>query len=207
MTRLAGPTTEELLRRVRQEGDFAIPFDTAIDLLSKCQRIVNAGRRKVVALGGISIAKSKLVYNLRDELPEAIDVLSVDAFVFVPPLVTRKLFKVANIHELTALDPTWFRNITGTRLEAWAQIGRDILIIYPGLTSVTSVVVKYTKLTTVFVNRAQDYNTAFELPDEDVDLALGLAEVILLTRFRVLDAAAKRLETLNETATLDNIAR
>jgi len=59
-----------------------------------------------------------------------------------------------------------------------------------------SVTVTYTKLTTEYTDFEIDYDSALDLPDEDVDIALGLAEVILLLRSRTFDAARKRMDGL-----------
>ena len=97
---------------------------------------------------------------------------------------------------MSAYDINWFRNITGTRFETWTQLGRDILILYPGQAAASSVDVTYVKLLTLHTNHKAAYNTASELPDEDIEFALKLAEIMLLARFRQHKPLQRRLKTM-----------
>jgi hypothetical protein len=190
MTRYAGPTTEILLRRVREEGGVAVDPTDAIKMLSRCQRIINAGAKRVTASGTLTTFKQQLLYPYRDQLTDAVDIISVKEG-------NRTLHRFEALHELDAYDKTWFRK-TSSQFDFWMQLGRDLLIIYPAKTSDSSVTVIYSKLTTEYDDFDEDYNTALDLPDEDVDAALGLAEVSLLLRSRALKAAQERMKELLE---------
>ncbi len=172
----AGPAAEIVLRRVREYGGTATSLDFAVQVLSMCQRIVNAGIARVIGSGTLTTKKSQHLYNYRIDLPDAVDIIAVKSG-------TRQLFKCTTLAELYALSTTWFR-ATGSRFEYFMQLGRDLLFLTPAMTADSSVTVIYSKLTTVFTSGIGNYNTAFELPDEDVDIALLLAEVILLLRSR-----------------------
>jgi len=188
MTRYVGPTVEILMKRIREEGGIALDPDEATKILSRCQRIVNAGTKRVVASGTLTTYKQQLVYAYRDQLPDAIDIISIKDG-------DRTLQRFDALHELDAYDKSWFRR-TGSQFDFWLQLGRDLLIIYPAKTVNDSVTVTYTKLTTEYTDFEIDYDSALDLPDEDVDIALGLAEVILLLRSRTFDAARKRMDGL-----------
>lgn len=191
MTKFAGPTTEILLRRIREQGGTAIPPDFALSILSKCQRLVNTGLRKVVSSSTLSTTARQLVYTYRTLLSGAIDIISlVDG--------NRTLTKCDNLSELSALSITWFRD-TDTQHNIWCQVGRDLLIIYPAMTSNSSLTAHYSTLTTDLNDFTGQYNTALEMPDDDVELMLGLAEIILLIHLRKTDITDKRVKQFQET--------
>lgn len=187
MSRQIGPIVEILMRRVRQQGGLAVDVDFATEIYTRCEQIINAALKRVLVSDTLTTPKQKLLFNFRDEFPDAIEIVSVIES-------NRELLEAHNLFAISAYDISWFRNITGTRFESWLQIGRDLLFLYPGQTAVSSVTVEYVKLTTLRTDFEIAYNEDSELPDEDVDLALGLAEVIFLTRFRLLRSIPKKLE-------------
>lgn len=187
MAKTAGPETELLLRRVRQYGGVACDFDFAMQILSKCQRIVNAGRRLDTSSATLTTVANQLVYNLRDDVAsDVVDIIQID-------VSGRILQKCVTFSELSAYDLDWFQ-ATGTRFETWLQVGRDLMILYPALTSASSVTVTYSTLTTEYESRNDHYNTAIDIEDEYFDEVLSLAEIVLLTRGRQYDAATKVLK-------------
>lgn len=194
MTRYAGPTAEALLKRVREEGGLGTSMDFAVQMLSHCQRIIGAGVKHTVVSGSFQLYPEQLIYAYRNQLPDAVDIVDVRDG-------TRVLQKIENLTELAAYDVDWFR-ATGSRHDAWLQLGRDLLIIYPAQSSRSTLVADYIKLTTEFASAAADYNTAFDLPNEEVNIALGLAETILLLRSRQLPKAKARI-----TKAAEDVAR
>ena len=195
MTRYIGQTIDVLLNRVRQSGGIAIDPDLATRIYSYCEQVINTYTRRVTATTTLTTGAEKLVYNYRREITDAIDIVSVRDS-------GRRVERQQWLGALAAYDQTWFRNITGTRYELWAQVGRDILVLYPAKASASSVTVQYTKLLTYHDDFSASYNTASELPDEDVESALSLAEVVLLTRNRQLAEVKLRLADFAETVRL-----
>lgn len=186
MSRNIGPTVEILMRRIRQEGGFALDPNFATQIYSRCEQITNTALRRVISTDTISLARRKLLFNFRDLLPNAVDIISIVEN-------NHEVYPVSDIKEFAVYSSTWFRDITGTSIESFMQIGRDILLIYPGQTAARSVSVDYVKLLTYYDNFDADYNTQSELPDEDVDVAIALAELTFLLRFRLFNAFQKRL--------------
>lgn len=188
MARTAGVVTDTLLARVRQAGAPGTTNDLAMSILSKCQRTANAGLKRAVTSGTLTTVANTLIYEYRTDFTDSIDILSIKEG-------DREVQKCNSLADLQAYDADWV-TATGTRFEFWLQIGRDILILYPAKTSGSTATVIYTKLTTGFNTYASDYNTTFNLPDEDVDMALELAEILLLLRGKQASLAqlkAKRL--------------
>jgi len=187
MSRAIGPTVEILLRRIRQEGGLALDVDLATKVYSLCEQITNAALRRVLVSDTLSIPKQKLLFSLRDEFSDA---LAIDSFT----KSNREIPRVDSLQALSAYDPTWFRSIAGTRFEAWYPLGRDLFILYPGQAAASSITITYVQLLTLYEDFAAAYTTNSALPDEDVDIALALAELVLLCRFRLLTTISKRLE-------------
>ena len=188
MSRNIGPTVEILLRRIRQEGGLALNVDLATRVYSHCEQIVNTALRRVLVSDTLTVPKQKLLFTLRDEFSDAIEVVSFTKS-------NRDIPRADTLADLSAYSPTWFRSIAGTRFESWLPLGRDLFILYPGQAAASSITITYVKLLTLYTNFAAAYTTASTLPDEDVDIALALAELTLLARYRLLTAIPKRLES------------
>ena len=191
MSRQIGPTIEILLRRIRQEGGFALSPDLATKVYSLCEQVVNTALKRVLVTTTLNIPKQKLLFSLRSEFPSALDIISFTQS-------NRDIPSVASLNDFSAFDPNWFRSITGTRFEAWHQLSRDLFILYPGQAAASSIEITYVKLLTLRDDFSANYNENSELPDEDVDIALALAELILLVRFRLLTSIPKRFERVIE---------
>ena len=191
MTKFAGPTVEILLRRIREQGGSAISPDFALGILSKCQRLINTGLRKVIKSVTLPTAARQLLYTYRTLLSDAIDIISLEDGI-------RTLTKCDNLSELSAFSNTWFRD-TGSQHNTWCQIGRDLLIIYPARTANSSLTAHYSTLTTDLTSFSGQYNTDLQLPDDDVELALAMSEIILLIHLRKTDVTDKRMKQFQET--------
>jgi RES domain-containing protein len=179
MARNIGPTVDTLLARVRQSGGIALDTDFATQLLTISQQIANAKLRSVVASGPFVTTASQLVYTYAEltagSIP-AIDILNATT-------ADKKLYNFKRFEDLSAYDLDWFR-ATGSGFYAWCQIARDFFVLYPAKTGASSVNLWFTKLTTVYTDYSDAYDTALELPDEDVEVALKIAEVLALLRSR-----------------------
>ncbi len=190
MAKTAGDVSDMIVERVYGSGGVAHTQAFVISLLSKTQRVANAFLRKVRSSTALAVPKEKLIFKLRDDLSSAIDVTKITE--------TRgghvETLDQSSLYELMAYDADWFRNITSTRYITWTQIGRDLLVLYPGMAAAGTATVHYTKLTTA-LTAAGDL---FELPDEDVHVAADLAEIILLARDKQISVAQEKLKQLAE---------
>lgn len=191
MSRAIGPTVEILLRRIRQEGGLALDVDFATKIYSLCEQIVNTALGRVLVTDTLTVPKEKLIFSLQDEFSDAISIVSFSKS-------NREIPPVASFADLSAYDPNWFRSIAGTRFESWFPLGRTLFILYPGQAAASSLTITYVQLLTLYEDFAAAYTTDSALPDEDVDIALALAELVLLARFRLLTSIPKRLERATE---------
>ncbi len=181
-------TVDLLIQRVRQTGDVAVTQNFATEVLGRCERLLNAYLRRIVKSDTLSTVGEQLIYDYRTSLTVEIDILEVHES-------SRALFRIDKIEQFSAYDIDWFRKVDGTRFEAWHQIARDFLIIYPGKAGASSVVVTYTKLVAAYTTYAAASGNNMALPDEDAETALALAEIVLLARNRSAPQIATRLES------------
>jgi RES domain-containing protein len=94
---------------------------------------------------------------------------------------------------LVQADRHWCRAV-GSRLKAWAMIGRSLLVLYPGLDTADSVTLVYVKNTDTLTH----ISNVLEVPDKDLPQVLDVAESLLLLRERRLlsaEAAVRRFTT------------
>ena len=182
-------TVDLLVQRVRQDGGVAVTDNVATEVLGKCERLLNAYLKRIVATTAFTTTAKQLIYPYRSTLTTAVDILEITESY-------RTLFKIDSLAQFSSYDVDWFRNITGTRFEAWHQIARDFIIIYPAKAAASAVTVTYTKLVDVYATYAAASGEDMSLPDEDVETALALAEIILLARNRNAAQISVRLEML-----------
>lgn len=182
-------TVDLLVQRVRQDGGVAVTDNFATEVLGKCERLLNAHLHRVIASEAFTTTAKQQLYAYRSTLTAAIDILEVAES-------SRSLFKIDRIEQFSAYELGWFRNITATRFEAWHQIARDFLIIYPAKAANSSVTVTYTKLVDAYTTYAAASGKDMSLPDEDVEAALALAEIVLFARNRNIDQIQARVELL-----------
>lgn len=173
MARTIGATTDILLARVRQSGDLAIDNDDALHVLTICQQIIAVYLSKVITTTSFSTTGSTLVYTSFTS-GRIIDVHESG----------RRLHHFPTLDSISAYDIDWFRKTDGTQFEGWHQKGLDIFVLYPAKAASSSVTLTYAKATTIYSDYAANGSQNMELDDEDVELALKLAEAVLLARSR-----------------------
>lgn len=188
MARQIGPTVEILLRRVWQEGGLAVDPDFATEIYGRCEQVINAHTKRVISSDTLSLPKERLLFNLQEEFSDAVEIISLR------DSTGRGITKCDNLVALSAYDIDWFRKVDGTRVEAWCPLNRDLFVVYPGLASAGTLSIEYVTLITLYTDFTLAYNEDSQLPSEDIEMALKLAEIVLLARLRQLSGANKRIE-------------
>jgi len=182
MTRDYSDTIDLLQQRVRQSGNVGTTQTLATQVLGMCERLANAHLKLITTTTAFSSVAYTAIYAYRSTLTTAIDILDITES-------NRPLLRCESLIDLSALDPDWFRASVAAathRFEAYCQIARDFLVLYPAKTTNGSsdLSITYTALPTAYATYAATSAVNMTLPDENVEIALGLAEVILLSRFR-----------------------
>lgn len=185
MPETANELTDELLRRIRDPDALSISRPQVRSILSHTQRALNAKKRLLLATEAISTERRRLVYWW----PGLFE---------IPPIaLVRVRFLNATLERVTLdrlaqHDREWPRRM-GDRIRSFAEIG-ELLILYPGLATPSTVSITYIKQTADLVAEGD----SSEIPDHYIPLWLDLAEAVLLLsrrEFAGLEQALKTAET------------
>lgn len=168
---LAGPLTDNLLRRLRDPGAVGLSRDFVRSMLSESQRFVNAGLRRMKETVSLTTNPNQQFYNITALLPDAIRIENVREG-------GRDLRKTT-LRALSQISTKFHREV-GDSFRHFALVGRDLLVVYPSKAIESSVDVVYTRLTTELVND----DVAIEIPDDDMVQASDLAQIIMLIKMR-----------------------
>jgi hypothetical protein len=153
------------------------------------QNLVNAVTFQVVGTTSLTTRPRQQVYPMTPLLPAALRVISVR-------YGAKDLARVPNWRQLGLIDRAWFRRV-GPDFEAWAAMGRDLLVVHPGKDVVDAVDVVYAKVTT----RLDSDDTPTEVSDDLLPLLLDVAEATLLVGARDLNAVQGLPERIQKRLT------
>ena len=187
MPETAKQLTDQLLRRVRDVSSTAHSRELAREILSKSQQILNTFLGLVTVTPTLTTQPYQQFYTINGLLTGA------DALTKLVAIRegARDLAPLPNWRHLSHLSLRWHRQLS-ERHEAWTQMGRDLLIIYPAKNYTSSVTIIGTKLTTDLTAET----TELEFPNEYHDHIITLAEVLLLAKQRDLGQAFRQLSRL-----------
>jgi hypothetical protein len=172
MAQAAGVLTDTLLRRVRDTQGLAHSRAFTRSILTHAQRLVNAQQRLVLTEETLATVPRRLLYPIAALLPLSLRVEYVrEDGRDIPP---------TTLTTLATTRPGWSRQV-GDFFQAWAPVGRDLLVVWPSKTIASSVTVVSTKLTTDLATEG----TLTEVPDEALPAVLDVAELLLLLKSRM----------------------
>ena len=196
MPDVAKTLTDQVLRRVRDVHGLAHSRDLARTILSHSQRLINS------LLGIVTTSTTFTTYPHQQFYQISGLLTGSDAITKVMAVreSSRDLTHLTNIRQLHHLDTRWVRAI-GPRFDAWTQLGRDMLIIYPAKVTSSTVTIVGAKLTTTLTGE----DTALEMPNEYHDHIVSLAEVMLLAKQRDLTQAVRQLQRLSHALKTDTV--
>ena len=196
MPDVAKTLTDQVLRRVRDVHGLAHSRELVRTLLSHSQRLLNSLLGIVTTSTTFTTYAHQQFYQLSGLLTGTDAITKVMAVKDGP----RDLMHLTNIRQLNHLDTRWVRAL-GPRFDAWTQLGRDMLIIYPAKPLNATVTIVGAKLTTALTGE----DTALELPNEYHDHIVSLTEIMLLAKQRDLTQAVRQLQRLSHTLKTDTI--
>jgi hypothetical protein len=191
MTRPIQDTVDLLLLRTRQTAGISVTNDEAVYILTICQQIANVALREVTTTTSFATTADIQLYETRTDLAaDAVDIVDVSRS-------TRgELDNLTNLEDLSAYDIDWFSATDASEFLAWSAIGRDYFIIYPAKGGASSVDITYVDATPIEDTYADDGNMT--LSDESVELALKLAEAVILIKSRNTEVLGIAIETLKD---------
>ncbi len=171
MTVAAGVLVDQVLQRVRDEHATGTSRPLVRDLLTHCQRLINAKLGLVIESIEYETVAKQCVYPLASVVPRALRIVGVQQG-------NRDLVEV-KWQEFWYLHRAWLRD-TGQRLENFALVGRDMLILYPAQPEPRTVTLRCAVTTAPLTSD----DTPVEAPIEFHPLLVDLATVVGLVRQR-----------------------
>jgi len=174
MAENVGEKVSEVLDRVRdpQGSHQGRSRASVVDLLSQCQRLINAKTGIVVGSASLGLNGQQLFYS-------PISALLSSAAAVIGVRYNGSNLERTTVEELRAIDSSWFRRVD-SEPSAFTVIGREILVIYPAVEFNDIATVDYVSITTDFVGE----ESSFTMADQDVPDVLDLTEIILLAQQR-----------------------
>ena len=177
-----------LRTRLRASGTVGISDALAYEVLSAVQEMFNGVHKRVLSSKSITLDASTLLFDIRTKLtsPTGINIISIT-------VSNRTLIRLPDWREIFGYDQSWLTR-TAARHEVWSQIGADIFLVYPGVTTNTTATVVYAGETTTL----DDATDSFDIPTEDEDTVYAIAEAILHIHMRNYVEAKRKLKDLKE---------
>ena len=172
MAEAIGPHIDIVLQRVRDRGASLHPRAVVMEMFTHTQRIINTVMRLVISTGTLTTTPHRVFYPIYTNFADATRVVAVRDG-------NRDLTELPDWTRLNFLSRKWFRDV-GTQHTAFAEIGRSLLLVYPGQREAGTLTIHYTKLTSEFVNESDQT----EIPDEYLSLLADLTAALLLIRAR-----------------------
>lgn len=166
-----GPIVDQLLRRARDPEGLATNRDQIHTLLTHTQRYVTLKNHAVVSVLPYTLVKRRVVYDIGELSPDISQVVGVR-------LNGEDLTQTA-WRALVRQNREWLRATSATP-DTWALLGRNLLVIYPGITQAVAVEIVYIPTTPIVDHPDND----LALTDEHVNELLDCTEGLLWIRNR-----------------------
>lgn len=190
MATLASTMVTDVLTEVRDPLGIATSRADVLSLVSVAQQQVNGILDDVIDSASFAVPAKSRLFQIFANFPAAVRILSIrDAS-------GRDLDKMSARadEESTWIDLGWLTAI-GSELRSWGTIGRDVLALRPGLSTASTVSVRYTKLTAALTSEAQ----TTEVPAEDDPAVRDLAALLVRLKSRDFDGLPEDLERFKAT--------
>lgn len=170
MSFTVGPLITTALNRVRDIQGAGTSRTDVLTLFRQTQNIVNAALGLITETLSITTKKNRLIYDYADDLPLALRILGVR--------YNERDLEEISTRDLLVLSPKWHRRVE-QNIQMFVQLGRNMLILYPGLPFNASVKVTYSKRLLL-----PGENSVFAVNDQVIPLIENIVYALLLLKVR-----------------------
>lgn len=172
--------------------------------LSTSQRMLSAKFALVQETTSLTTKASRTLYPFVEFASDCVRILEV--YQLTNAGATKRRLDPVRYQQFRAWKLDWLTDTDAdkTRLEAWAPVGRDLLAIYPALSTTALCEVKYVPLLAAF--DAED-NTV-QIPDDYHPLCINLALLLCCLKGRMIDTLPAVLTTIQlQVKEIPNVPR
>ncbi|MCH7761303.1 hypothetical protein IIA15_07910 [candidate division TA06 bacterium] len=162
-------------------------------ILTHAQWAINTRRGASENVTVLTTIPSIQIYPVMDEIPLGIKIKAVRVRDGGSSVSDERDLERVTLKSLTHVDLNWFGKI-GPRIEVFATVGRDLLILHPGLSVASTVQVISSNKTPEFLTDS----TEITLSDEDALPMIDLTQIILLARARMTGTLKNKIEELSK---------
>ncbi len=173
-----------LLTRVRDVQAVA-HGDVLLDVLSDCQRIINACYGGVVATASLTLVHRQTCYVRSDVATNVVRPVQVTA--------NNRILTRTPWTELKSDNPDWLHGVGMPRV--WDFIGHNLLVVYPSPPQAAAMTASVRYITETADCTA---GGTLEIPDAHVSAMLDLAAEVLLLRQRLFPSIAEAAQSLTQ---------
>jgi hypothetical protein len=178
--------SDTLAERLRDLNATAFSRADLRTALSTAQRAVNIRFQLVLTTVNLTTQAQRVLYPFVEFASDCVRVIEV--------IQSNRRLDPVRYAQLRSFSLSWLR-ATGSRHEAWAPVGRDLLAIYPALLGTTGTVsITYVPLLPAF----DDEENTVSIPDDYHPLMVNLALLLLCARGRLLEAIPSVLTVLQQ---------
>lgn len=170
---------DDILSRVRDPQATATPRATVLEFLSHAQRLWNYHTRSVFEDVTLTVEEGNPFLPVSGLIPDCYRIVSIRH-------LDRDIVRVPSPDMLYAISLSWFRD-KGPRIELWAEWGPDLVVLYPTLTTNTSLTVRYVKVCAPLLSELD----TLEVPEHEAPMVVTLAESFVNLRKRDVQEAVR----------------
>ena len=171
----AGQLVDTILSRARDPQGLATSPAACLSLTSTVQQVINGMVGDVIVQAPLTLQPFTTIYQLSAYLPAA---MRVHALEFSTG--ENLDYLSGGIDELAWIDLSWVSRVSDEP-RCWTQVGRDLLVVYPGIRAPLTLTAVFTQLTPPLASLADDATVV----QQETDYAImTLTEMLLLLKTR-----------------------
>ena len=184
MAFIVGPLITTALNRVRDIQGSSTSRADVLTLFKHAQNIINAALGLITETLSLTTKKKRLIYDYASDLPLSLKILGVK-------YLENDLEEVG-IKDLLTISSKWHRRVE-QNMQMFVPVGRNILILYPGLPFDSTVKVTYIKRLVL-----PGESSELEIANQVVPLVENAVYAFLLLKVRKMNEATRVMKSVTD---------